>query len=459
MKTQRSNNFTSTRASPAVLLLLSTLISHLSTSAHAQGGSLTPPPGAPGPVMKSLAQIEPRTDLANVAGDANYHHIITAPGSYYLSGNVDVTKSNGIYVDASNVTLDLNGFSVRRTAGSGGGGIFVNGSQTHLAIRNGTVSGFNSGIAAVTATGASLTDITISSCSYRCVLAGQGSRLKNIRAVANFPSSLDFYAFVIWTDSVLVDCIASGNSHSGSATSCGFYLYDRCKVTRCTASGNTAASGALFGFQALNGCTFTDCTASGNESMSASCTGIEAGSNCTLTGCVADSNTSGTSICHGIKLLDAGTVIHCSARSNTGVNAGDTSLSGVGISGQSQCAITDCSVVANKGDGIRLTSKGLVRGCLAEGNGAGTTGAGIHTTQINNQIDGNKLTGNTTGLRADTTGSLILRNTATANTTHFILATGNHVGVIVATPASSAISGSTGGAGMGTTDPWANLAY
>jgi hypothetical protein len=35
----------------------------------------------------------------------------------------------------------------------------------------------------------------------------------------------------------------------------------------------------------------------------------------------------------------------------------------------------------------------------------------------------------------------------------------NKVGVIVSAPLSGAISGSTGGAGVGTSDPWANLSY
>ena len=44
-------------------------------------GSLTPP-GAPGSVMKTLSQIEPRTAITNLP------LVITKPGSYYLTSNL-----------------------------------------------------------------------------------------------------------------------------------------------------------------------------------------------------------------------------------------------------------------------------------------------------------------------------------------------------------------------------------
>jgi hypothetical protein len=53
-------------------------------------GPLTPP-GAPAPTMKTLQQIEPRIDLATVPGNASAHHVIDRPGSYYLSGNLEMT--------------------------------------------------------------------------------------------------------------------------------------------------------------------------------------------------------------------------------------------------------------------------------------------------------------------------------------------------------------------------------
>lgn len=65
------------------------------------------PPGPVGPTMKTLDQVEPRTPISAVP------YTITEPGSYYLTGNMTmVAQGNAITIDADNVTLDLNGFTL-----------------------------------------------------------------------------------------------------------------------------------------------------------------------------------------------------------------------------------------------------------------------------------------------------------------------------------------------------------
>src|SRR4051812_9062239 len=88
------------------------------------------PPGPPAPTMKTLDELEPRIDLqsappAAVTTNADYHFIITQPGSYYLSANLAVTKTNGIQINVDGVTLDLNGFQISRSSGSGGHGLEI----------------------------------------------------------------------------------------------------------------------------------------------------------------------------------------------------------------------------------------------------------------------------------------------------------------------------------------------
>src|SRR4051794_22926117 len=76
-------------------------------------GDLNPPPGPPAPTMKSLDQIEPRTpiDATHTPGDAANTFIISAPGSYYLTGNLTgVSGQTGICIASNDVTLDLGGF-------------------------------------------------------------------------------------------------------------------------------------------------------------------------------------------------------------------------------------------------------------------------------------------------------------------------------------------------------------
>ncbi len=108
-------------------------------------GPLTPPAG-PAPTMKTLTQVEPRTDIATVPGDANTTHLITESGSYYLSSNISSEAETVIKIQASAVTLDLNGFTISRpgTGDALGTAILlsnVNGSLTNVIIQNGNIFG------------------------------------------------------------------------------------------------------------------------------------------------------------------------------------------------------------------------------------------------------------------------------------------------------------------------------
>jgi hypothetical protein len=115
------------------LALFSILNPHLST-AFAQG-SLTPP-GAPAPTMKTLSQVEPRIPIASAP------ITLPAPGSYYLTTNVTVSSGNAITINANNVTLDLNGFTISstETPAANGIGISLNG-VTNIVICNGQIGG------------------------------------------------------------------------------------------------------------------------------------------------------------------------------------------------------------------------------------------------------------------------------------------------------------------------------
>src|SRR5687767_7720762 len=88
------------KAFSALLLLV-----FISASRVLGQGNLTPP-GAPAPTMKTLDQIEPRIPIGSVP------FTINAPGSYYLTGNLNTATTNAIIIRASDVTLDLRGFTL-----------------------------------------------------------------------------------------------------------------------------------------------------------------------------------------------------------------------------------------------------------------------------------------------------------------------------------------------------------
>jgi len=149
MKTKLTSN------GRAALLPLLTILIAQPLAGFAQG-SLTPP-GPPAPMMKTLQQVEPRTDVLTLPPAANAQYVISAPGSYYLTTNIlGISGANkvGILIRTNNVTLDLNGFAMIGN-GSLFSGIWLYGPSgvgaTNVAVVNGTVSGW--GIAGVYASG------------------------------------------------------------------------------------------------------------------------------------------------------------------------------------------------------------------------------------------------------------------------------------------------------------------
>lgn len=120
-----------------------TLFLALSTASLLAQGPLAPLT-APAPSMKTLDQIEARTAIQKSPAVplAGPHYIISKPGSYYLTGNIEVVSGNGINITASNVCLDLNGFSLINTTASpaAGAAIDLAANLNNIQIRNGNIS-------------------------------------------------------------------------------------------------------------------------------------------------------------------------------------------------------------------------------------------------------------------------------------------------------------------------------
>lgn len=417
-------------------------------------GPLTPPPGPPGPVMKTLEQIEPRIPIGpdTTPGDNDSSpslYKITQAGSYYLTGHVmGVSNKIGIEIVASDVTVDLGGLSLNGGPGTNIG-IFISGGNNRITIRNGTVRDWGSSgiwgfademhlsglhlmgnaVNGVRTSGqAIITDCTASGHSGdKGFEVGSGSILTRVQARQNGEG------IEAGQNSTLVDCIATYN------TSVGFDLAGA-TVTRCVANFN--------GGTGFNGSgTFTGCTANNNDSSGFSGQGV-------FQQCVAWWNG-----VHGFTLFHA-SVVNCNAASNGehGIRVGGAGSRIVG----NQCSNNGRTYPS--GAGIHLATGADAGRHEVSANVCTGNDRGIDVHSVLNRISDNHLADNSIyGLSVFSQLNIIIRNTARnpdSGAMNWNIAAGNRGGLYLG-PAQNAstITGASGGPGSGTTDPFANLSY
>jgi parallel beta-helix repeat protein len=225
------------------IIALAVFSAFLSTNALAQG-PLTPT-GAPAATMKTLEQVEPRTPISSVP------YSINVSGSYYLTTNLTAgSGENGINVNADNVTIDLNGFTLIGSGGDSGHGIYMEGTWDNVWIRNGDIRNWQGDSA------------------YGIRALGNNVRIRDIDVLSNQ------YGIYVEDNSIIQDCIAFTNLHNGIETD------DNCQVYDCTAIGNSGD-----GFKLDDDCSISRCTAKYNKYN-----GIEIGNDGIVTDCAIIEN-------------------------------------------------------------------------------------------------------------------------------------------------------------------------
>jgi parallel beta-helix repeat protein len=222
--------------------------------------------------MKTLAQVEPRTPISALPAT------ITTSGSYYVTTNLTCTACTngiaGITIVTSDVTLDLNGFTVLGVAGSGNG-ITVPNPERNLAIRNGVLDSWGgNGVNAANGYNSQFERLRESNSGGDGLDTGSNCVVLVCSVSANAGDGID-----AGNNSTVKDCTASVNSSVGIAVN-----GDNCTIKDCTVSGNSADGIAVNG----NNCTVKDCTASGNDGE-----GINVADNCTVKDCTASGNYEG----------------------------------------------------------------------------------------------------------------------------------------------------------------------
>ena len=400
----------------------------LTLCGSAAAGPMTPPAGPVGPTYKTLSEVEPRTAIsaANTPGDANSIFRITQPGSYYLTSNVlGAAGMHGIEIAASNVTIDLRGFTVEGVRDSLDG-IRTDGNRDRITVHSGVVTGFSG-------SGIDLEDEGL----------GQGAVVEGVVVSINGGAGI-----LVGGDSAVRRCSAIGSGSTGI-----WVTADACIVESCLVH----ASGA-YGIRVLSAGTISGCTVSGSVN-----TGILAGTGGTVSACVSRQNNGGgfflnhgTVITGSTARANADTGIACSV-GNT-VNACAATDNGEhGIDASFSTTVTGCSSARNAHTGIVANSRCLIRANTCEGNGDGLVGSGIFATS-QNRIEGNVCTGADFGINVPSSGNFITGNTCSGNTTNWSIFNGNVCLVVQATPAGG-INGDSGGVSPGSSNPHANFTY
>ncbi|MGD9612047.1 MAG: right-handed parallel beta-helix repeat-containing protein [Kiritimatiellia bacterium] len=378
----------------------------LAAAARAQGPLV--PPAAPGPTMKSLAQIEPRTAITNVP------FMIVQPGSYYLAGSL-TSATRGVSIATNGVALDLMGFTLSGDGSGSGHGIELYNPAglpvRDVVVRNGSVRRFGYGVWA----------------KY-----GQSCRFEDLDVSRN-----------VW-NGILLDGL--GGACDGNA------------IVRCALTGNGLAAIYFNGSSSgrCSGNRIAQCAVAGNLDDGIYFSGASGGA-CDanlVTDCVVVTNgdhgfyfNSGTGRCNGNRIA------RCTVKDNASYG-----IFLVGSSGQCNGnAVVASTVAGNDPYGVILNGNGgrcdgnVVADCMI-GENAGT---GIRlNVAAGNRLENNRLYDFAGGTKygldcVGSTNNLIVRNSSGGQTYDFVMSVRDVYGPIVTNVGELATNGVYA-------HPWAN---
>lgn len=311
-------------------------------------GNLTPP-DAPAPGMKTLdqidaavAQVEPRFAITNLPVALN------RSGSFYLTE--DLTGADGLYIMQNNITIDLNGFTLKGQGSSSG--IQALGVWTNICVKNGSATGWgNDGINLSNCSQINLTDLRVSN-------NGNG--------------------LICGDNAVVKHCSSANNSTDG------IHVGQWCRITECVSSDNGDD-----GIESGTGTTISRCTINRNNY------GIYAGASTIIDNCLVTRNNN-----WGIHVTSQSTIRECSSQHNA-VN---------GIEVNSDCLIinNEClfnGVELNTGAGIKAISNNRIINNTCHRNNTG-----LKLDYAGNYVAENIVKGNTDNydLAADNQLNLLL---------------------------------------------------
>ena len=294
--------------------------------------------------------MEPRTpiDATHTPGDLSSVFKITTSGSYYLVANIDTGRSlgagiirlaeSGIRVSASDVTIDLNGFTI-----SGGtndlSGISVDSGLKGITIRNGHINGF--GVDGINADGVNCglyENLCLDNNKDDGLEVGSDTVIRNCRAVGNGDMG-----FVANSGVTITESVAQGNGDDG------FLVGAAGVISRCVSRSNEG-----YGINAATACSISHCSVLDNRND-----GIFASQRGNISDCIVMSNgrrasTLGLGV--GIRVIFAGMVKHCVVDLNGG--AGIKCAFPIGGSGGGAVHVIENEVTNNANQGVLCETGG-----------------------------------------------------------------------------------------------------
>lgn len=141
-------------------------------------GTLTPPSGPVRATMKALDEIDSSKPIKELP------FVISSSGNYKVVGNLSST-GEGIVVNASNVTIDLDGYTLQGAPGVNTNGIFINATSQNVKVKNGRLSGWGgNGLRCNAPNDNDCDDITAINCAQNGLMV-RGSNLTGCVAINN----------------------------------------------------------------------------------------------------------------------------------------------------------------------------------------------------------------------------------------------------------------------------------
>lgn len=372
-------------------------------AAVAHAGPLTPPAGPVQPTDTAITETDPRIEISALP------FFITEPGSYVVTA--DLTATEGVVILASDVSLDLDGFTIRGAGAGSSHGVEVAPGLTNIVIQRGTITEW--GLDGIHAPGAS------------------SGVVNQIIAESNLGDGMELGDGWTVTNSTIRDNggrgLGGGNNGIVESSKAldngqdGISLGDGAAVTNSAVSGNGGS-----GVQTGQGAAVAGVAASRNSGA-----GVAVGASSTVNDSVADNNSVGFS------LLSGSTAQRCTAR--RGGLGFDAFGSGVQMVG--------CAAFEVDGDGFRIENGGVLRGSVAFGNGgvgvlagdgvvveqsnAAQNGIGIAAVGVGATVRNNTATQNSVGIRLSGASNLAIGNTASQSAIPFDFQQGNAWGEVL----------------------------